>query len=171
MYQRLPVRQWPAVRLPLVSNIVISKKIQLSWCGMLSCPGRGDAVEIALAEPHAVAQCQPWPEEVEAVDVVECGAAAAAGILLLVSGLDEVHVHRRLVARRIIGKQGECGVRAPVEIGRRQLDLDPAPCRGCWRGDARTRRHNPRGLAESAQNLTRRYSVGRSSKAPSPIRI
>ena len=88
--------------------------------------GRGDAVEIGLAEPHPVAQGQPWPEKTEAVDVVEGGAAAAAArIFFLVSGLDEMHVHRRLVARQVIGEHFESLVRAPVEVGRRQLDLDP----------------------------------------------
>src|SRR5207302_5576657 len=66
------------------------------------------------------------PEKAEAVDIIEGRAAAAAtGIFLLVCGLDEMHVHRRLVTRRIVGEHLEGLVRAPVEIGRRQLDLDP----------------------------------------------
>jgi hypothetical protein len=36
-----------------------------------------------------------------------------------------MHVHWRLIARRVIGEHLECSVRAPVEVGRRQLDLDP----------------------------------------------
>ena len=87
--------------------------------------GCGDPVEIGLIEPHSVAQCQARPEKAEAVDVVECGAAAApARIFLLVGGLDEMHVHRRLIARREIGQHLESRVRAPVEVGRRQLDPD-----------------------------------------------
>ena len=73
-----------------------------------------------------MAEGQARPKKAEAVDVVECGAAAAtARIFLLIGGLDQMHVHRRLIARREIGEQLEGRVRAPVEIGRRQLDLDP----------------------------------------------
>jgi len=34
-------------------------------------------------------------------------------------------VHRRHVACRVIGEYLECGVRAPMQVGRRQRDLDP----------------------------------------------
>jgi hypothetical protein len=72
-----------------------------------------------------MAEREPRPQEPDAIDVVEGRAAAAGGIFFLISGLDEMHVHRRLVARRKIGEHLERGVRAPVEVGRRQLDLDP----------------------------------------------
>ena len=88
--------------------------------------GRCNAVEIGFVEPYSVTGGQPRPEKTEPVDIVERRAAAAAArIFLLVSGLDEIHVHWRLMARREVGKHLEGSVRAPVEIGRLQLDLDP----------------------------------------------
>src|SRR5207248_5093452 len=52
------------------------------------------------------------------IDIVERGATAApAGILLLIGGLDEVHVHRRIVSLRIVGEHRQSGVRAPMEVG------------------------------------------------------
>ena len=71
-------------------------------------PGRRDAVEIGLVEPHPVTEGQKRPEKAKAVDIVECRAAAAAArIFLLVGGLDEMHVHRRLVTRREVGEHLE----------------------------------------------------------------
>src|SRR5205807_1940911 len=73
--------------------------------------GRGDAVEIGLGEPDAVAERQPRPEKAEAVDIIEgAAAAAAASIFLLVGGLHEMHVHRCGVARRVVGEHFESGV-------------------------------------------------------------
>ena len=47
-----------------------------------------------VGEPDAVAERQARPEEAEAVEVLERGAARpAARVLALVGGLDEVHVH------------------------------------------------------------------------------
>ena len=85
------------------------------------------AFEMIASGITTVQHLHGWlPGGLEAVDVVERRAAApATGVFLLVGGFDEMHVHRRLVARRVIGEHFECRVGAPVEIGRRQLDLDP----------------------------------------------
>ena len=87
---------------------------------------RVDPIEIGLIEPYAMAQGQARHQKAEAVDVVERGpATAAARVFLLVGGLDDVHVHRRFTARREIGKHLEGGIRAAVQVGGSQLDLDP----------------------------------------------
>jgi hypothetical protein len=71
-------------------------------------------------------QCQPRPQEAESIDIIESGAATApAGILFLIRGLDEVHVHRRIVSLRIVGEHRQCRIGAPMEIGGRELDFDP----------------------------------------------
>src|SRR5215472_18370388 len=88
--------------------------------------GRGNAIEISLVEPNAMAEGQSRPQKSEAVDIVERSAAAApAGIFFLIGGLDEVHVHRSVVSPRVIGEHLERGVGAPMKIGGSELDLDP----------------------------------------------
>ena len=88
--------------------------------------GRGNAVEIGLVEPYAMPQCQPRPEKPETIDIIEGGAAAApAGVFLLVGGLDEVHVHRRVVSLRIVGEHHQRSIGAPMEIGGSELNLNP----------------------------------------------
>ncbi len=50
---------------------------------------------------------------------------AAARILLLVGGLQEMHVHRHAVFLGAVLQHPERPVRAPVQVGRRQLDAQP----------------------------------------------
>src|SRR5260370_14914771 len=56
--------------------------------------GCGDAVEIGLVEPDAMAEGQPRPEEPETVDIVEGRATAApAALFPLIGGLDDMPMH------------------------------------------------------------------------------
>ena len=65
------------------------------------------------------------PEQAEAADIVDRGAAAApARIFLLVGGLDKVHVQRHVVLFRAFREHGQRLVGAPMQVRRRELDLD-----------------------------------------------
>ncbi len=89
--------------------------------------GGGQAVDVLLVQPHAVAQGQAVGHHAEAVDVLQRRAVAAPqGVFLLVGGLDQVHVHGGVVFGRGVGEQRQRLVGAPVQVGRRKLDLHPA---------------------------------------------
>src|SRR5262249_11295144 len=79
------------------------------------------------AQPHAVAQRHLRTQQAEAFDVVHGGAAAAAArVFLLIRGLHQMHVQRHVEALRHLGEPRKCCIRAPVQIGRRELDLHAA---------------------------------------------
>ena len=89
--------------------------------------GRGQAVDVLLVQPHAVAERQAVVHHAEAVDVFQRRALAAPpGVFLLVGGLDQVHVHRHVVLGRGVAERRQRLVGAPVQVGRRELDLHPA---------------------------------------------
>src|SRR5262245_48097527 len=49
-------------------------------------------------------------------------AAAASCVILLIAGLQEMHVQRRAMLLGTVAHALECPVRTPVEIGRSELD-------------------------------------------------
>ncbi len=83
----------------------------------------GELVHVALVQPHAVAERQARAEQAELLDVVHRRPAAAPeGVLLLVGGLEEVHVERRVVALGRLSQSLERRVRTPVQVRRGELD-------------------------------------------------
>ena len=71
-------------------------------------------------------QQEALAEQVETVDIIEGGTTAAAGcIFLLISSLDQMHMHWRIVFFGRLGEPLQGFVRAPVQIGRSKLDADP----------------------------------------------
>ena len=85
--------------------------------------GIGQKLDVVLGQPRAVADSHHRPEHPVVSNVVDRRTAAPApGVLLLVGGLQEMHVHRRTMLLRQRVHRFQRPVRTPVQVAWRELD-------------------------------------------------